>query len=182
MQDIVSKMNTELAIHVVFGLNENWLHKVWWLNRVADTPFMVQLSLAFVPALYCPKEAILEHHRLHVIQRGLCIHGRSILSKDDVWGVDFLLSQAHLRVNKLTLAISHLLVQYLTRDALEETMLPFPREADTVRRAYRILCLLRGVIWHTGKVKAQDASKSKSRATREEEIFAAARVSASADA
>lgn len=157
LQMIMARMNSELAISFVLVIHGRWLGKIWWLKDVLGTPFIVQLSLATRPVLYCPKEYIAATDRLHIIQQGLCIHGRQVLSKDSCWGVDMLLSQEHLRQFLVTLAISYLHLLYLTREALEATLDRFPLEREKVRRAYRVLCLMRGFAWRARSMKAKEA-------------------------
>merc|ERR1712232_1305569 len=42
------------------------------------------------------------------------------------------------------------------RDALQNTLEHFPREQMLVRRAYRSLVLMRGIVWHARKVIAEE--------------------------
>lgn len=161
LQQIVARMNSELAIQFVHVIHDGWLKNIWWLRRLSKSTFVVQLSLEFLPLLYCPRECIVTADRLYVIQRGLCIHGRQVLSKDMCWGTDMLLTQDHLRVNRVTLAISYCHVQYLTKEALDFTLARFPAEQEVVRRAYRLLVVLRGVVWRAKQIKAEQLRQSR---------------------
>jgi len=146
-EKVMARMSSELAIQLAHVLHRRWFDGIWWLRNVSRTTFMVQLTLAFDPMLYCPNENIRTTDRLYVIQRGLCVHGRQLLTKDKCWGVDMLLTQDHLRVSLTTVSITYLHVLYLTRDALQKTLERFPREQELVRKAYRTLCFIRGVVW-----------------------------------
>merc|ERR1712000_136047 len=78
---------------------------------------------------------------------GLAVHGVQVIGKDAVWGVDMLLSQQRLRIGYTTVALSYLHVLYLTREALRDTMERWPREQALVKRSYRTLCFMRGIVW-----------------------------------
>merc|ERR1719183_3491804 len=97
---------------------------------------MVDLTLSFDNMLYCPGEQVRATERLYV--------------KNKCFGVDFLLSQEHLRVSLATVALSYLHTMYLTRDALQKTLERYPRERQLVQRSYRSLCLMRGIV-HVAK-------------------------------
>eukprot|EP00401_Gymnodinium_catenatum_P037725 CAMPEP_0117564000 /NCGR_PEP_ID=MMETSP0784-20121206/55798_1 /TAXON_ID=39447 /ORGANISM="" /LENGTH=714 /DNA_ID=CAMNT_0005361691 /DNA_START=42 /DNA_END=2186 /DNA_ORIENTATION=+ len=157
---IIAGMSSQLALQLVEVLHNKWVEKVWWLKDVNRTPFIVHLTVAFEPMLYVPRELIRTTDRLHVIQRGLCVHGSQVLSRDQCFGVDMLLAQEYLRVRLTTAAISYLHVIYLTREALQETLENFPREKALVKRAYRTLCLFRGVMWKAKQLR-QQMQKSK---------------------
>merc|ERR1711970_32901 len=45
---------------------------------------------------------------------------------------------------------------FLTRDALQKTLERYPRERQLVRRSYRCLCVMRGVIYYAKKVRAEE--------------------------
>lgn len=160
VQRIVARMNSELAVQFVHVIHGPWLCNVWWLRQVSRTTFIVQLTVQFCPTLFCPKESIMTDDRLYVIQRGLCVHGRQILSRNSCWGVDMLLSQGHLRQNRMTMAISYLHVLYLTRELLHQTLARFPRERQLVRHAYRTLCVMRGIIWRAKQLQAKERASS----------------------
>lgn len=160
LQHTLSRMNAEIAVAVVDAVHSTWMDNVWWLAKVKRTPFLVQLVLEFCPLLFCPKEQIVTGDRLYVVQRGLCVHGRQVLSKDMVWGTDMLLLQPHLRSDRVTLAISYVHVNYLTRDALVFTLERFPQEQEALRRAYRTLVVIRGVVWKAKQIKAQEAARA----------------------
>mmetsp|Transcript_82750 Transcript_82750/g.184779 ORF Transcript_82750/g.184779 Transcript_82750/m.184779 type:complete len:244 (-) Transcript_82750:35-766(-) len=164
-------MNSELAIQFVHVIHSGWLNNIWWLKRVEGSTFVVQLTLEFMPLLYCPRECIVTGDRLYVIQRGLCIHGRQVLSKDMCWGTDVLLQQEHLRQNKVTLAISYCHVLYLTKEALDCTLARFPHEQEVIRRAYRLLCVLRGVVWRAKQIKAELLRQQRGSRTSFEEVL-----------
>jgi len=149
-------MSQELAVQLCQVMHGHWFDKIWWLKSVGRSQFMVQLTLAFDPMLYAPKEYIKTTERMYVIQRGLCIHGATIMSKDQCFGMDMLLTQEHLRINLTTLAISYLHVMYLTRGALQRTLERFPREQSLVKRSYRTLCLFRGLTYKARQMIAEE--------------------------
>lgn len=144
---IMSRMSSELSLQLANVLHSNWLAKVWWLKNVTRSSFMVELTLAFDPLLLCPREVITTTDRLYVIRKGLCIHGRRVLCRDDCWGMDMLLATEHLRQTYTAVALSYLHVLFLTRDALHDTLSRFPREKALIQRSYRSLCLMRGIVW-----------------------------------
>jgi len=159
LQELVSKMNSGLAIEFVHIVHDSWLNNIWWLRKVSKSTFVVHLTLEFLPLLYCPRESIVTANRLYVLQRGLCIHGQRVLSRDMCWGTDMLLTQEHLRSHLTTMAISYV------HEALESTMLRFPEERVVVRRAYRTLCVMRGVVWRARQIRAvQQQQRRASRA------------------
>lgn len=156
---IIRPASSALAQEVVKVLHGGWMQEVWWLKNVYNTNFIIDLALSFEPMLFSPNECITSSDRLFVIQRGLCVHGSQLLCRDKVWGVDMLLSQDHLRSTLVSFAISYLHVLYLTRERLQETLEGFPREKELVRRAYRVLCLMRGVVWKAKQMKMQEAGQ-----------------------
>eukprot|EP00928_Gymnodinium_smaydae_P030119 TRINITY_DN22473_c0_g3_i2.p1 TRINITY_DN22473_c0_g3~~TRINITY_DN22473_c0_g3_i2.p1 ORF type:complete len:571 (+),score=130.09 TRINITY_DN22473_c0_g3_i2:134-1846(+) len=143
-EKVLSCMTSDLAVKVSQVLHHRWFNQIWWLKNVNQNQFMVQLTLAFDPMLYAPKEVIRSTDRLFVIQRGLCIHGAQLLGKDSCFGVDMLLTQDALKINVITIAFSYLHVLFLTREALQATLERFPREQELVKRSYRALCVMRG--------------------------------------
>merc|ERR1711971_463807 len=62
---VIKKMSPELAIQLTYVLHSGWFNNVWWLQNVAKTSFMVELTLAFGMMLYCPLEEIRETDRLY---------------------------------------------------------------------------------------------------------------------
>merc|ERR1719331_3286895 len=119
--------------------------------------------------LFCPLEQIRATDRLYVISRGIVIHGATILRKNQCFGVDFLLTQEHLRVNLATVALSYLHTMYLTRDALQRTLDRHPRERQLVRRSYRALCLMRGIVYFAKQVLAKEKREARHQAGLGEE-------------
>mmetsp|Transcript_6629 Transcript_6629/g.10549 ORF Transcript_6629/g.10549 Transcript_6629/m.10549 type:complete len:654 (-) Transcript_6629:50-2011(-) len=158
---VMAKMSSELAVQLTHVLHGEWFNNIWWLKGVSRTSFMVQLTLAFEMMLYCPNEMIRTTDRLYVIARGLCIHGSQLLSKNKCWGVDFLLAQDYLRIQVATVALSYLHTLYLTRDALHDTLERYPREQQLIRRAYRSLCVMRGILWYAKRIRAEEKRKER---------------------
>merc|ERR550534_1423574 len=158
---VLGKISSELAIELAWKLHGAWLDKVWWLNAVKRSPFIVQLTLAFDPALFCAREHIAATDRIYVVSRGLCMHGAKILSKNDCWGLDLMLTQGHLRQLRTTIAITYLHVLFLPRDALLETMEHFPKEKQMIRRSYRLLCVMRGIVYKANQIKADQRRQKK---------------------
>jgi len=151
-EEVMGKLSTQL-VEVLHG---RWFDNIWWLKNVSRTNFVVLLTLDFSPMLYCPHEAITSTDRLHVINRGLCIVGRQLLTRDDSWGVDMLLMQEHLRIRLHAVAVSYLNVLFLTREKLWLTLEKYPRERELVCRAYRVLCIMRGMVWKANRIKMEE--------------------------
>lgn len=160
-EQVLGRLNSQIGVDLVSELHGGWLKNVWWLQEVAKTKFISHLIVAFEPALYCPSEWVRAVDRLYVVQRGLCLHGQTVLGKDQVWGVDCLLTQGHLRSSKTTVAMSYLHVIYISRNKLEAVMEPFPKEKISIRRKYRVLCLMRGMIYQANKIRAEDRRKER---------------------
>merc|ERR1712228_814640 len=68
-------------------------------------------------------------------------------------------TQEKLRLNLTSLAISYLHVLYLTRDGLQATMECFPREQELIKRSYRSLVLMRGIVWKARQLSREYARK-----------------------
>merc|ERR1712032_1538701 len=90
----------------------------------------------------------------------MCIHGVQVLCKNQCWGTDFLLAQEHLRVLATTVSLTYLHTLYLTRELLKDTLDQFPCERELVRRSYRSLCLMRGIVHHARSVQAEERRKN----------------------
>lgn len=127
-EKVLAKMTSGIAVELVSELHGAWLDNVWWLHSVRHSHFMVQLALAFDPALYTPQERVKELDRLFVVRRGVCMHGVKVLTKDQCWNLDFMLLQGHLRRLRTTIAISYLHVLFLRRDMLNQTLEYFPKD------------------------------------------------------
>lgn len=155
-EKVISKMSSDLAIELTAQLHGEWVDNIWWLKNVSRTVFMVELTLAFDSMLYCPGEHIWSTDRLYVILHGLCIHGSLVMGKNKCFGVDFLLAQDHLRINLATVALSYLHTIYLTRNALQKTLECYPRERALVRRSYRSLCCMRGIVHFAKQIVAEE--------------------------
>jgi len=140
-------MNPELAMQLNYALNNRWISNVWWLKFAARTIFVVKVTIALESVLYCPEERIGHRDRLHIVVRGICIHGARVLTKESVWGEDMLLMQDYLRKCPQTVAMSYLHTTFLTREALMTVAETFPEEQLQLRKHYRILCLMRGIQW-----------------------------------
>merc|ERR1712032_929455 len=91
----------------------------------------------------------------------MCIHGVQVLCKNQCWGTDFLLAQEHLRVLATTVSLTYLHTLYLTRELLKDTLDQFPCERELVRRSYRSLCLMRGIVYHARSAQAEERRKNK---------------------
>jgi len=160
-ENLIARMSPELAIQFTEVLHGGWFGNIWWLRNVGRSNFMVKLTLAFAPMLYPPKECISNYDRLYVISHGMCIHGVQVLCKNQCWGTDFLLAQEHLRVLATTVSLTYLHTLYLTRELLQETLEQFPYERELVRRSYRSLCLMRGIVYHARSAQAEERRKKK---------------------
>jgi len=162
-ENLIGKMSPELAMQMTEVIHGKWLEKVWWLRKVARGPFMVELTLAFDPMLYCPNEFIVTTDRLFVIMRGIAVRGFQIISKGNCWGMDMLLTQSHLRMSFATVAMSYLHVLYITRKALLEILNRWPREKVLVRRAYVALTFMRGIVYQANVEKRKRRKEAEER-------------------
>ena len=105
----------------VAAANNGWVRKVWFLRLVAP-PFIVDLSQAIQRLVYAPTEVVDLGLAMFVITNGIAARKGRIISRDGVWGLDFMLDNLELIDMICTAALSYLEVICLARDKMTKIL------------------------------------------------------------
>jgi len=95
---------------------------------------MVELALRLEPLVFAPNE-VCPPGLLYIVSRGLALFEGRVLAQGRVWGEDVILSSIHLRSKHCARALTFLEVLTIDRDVLNEIAAPFPKTANSIRRA-----------------------------------------------
>lgn len=101
----------------VAAANNKWINTVWYLREVSP-PFVVDLSQAIQSLVYAPTEVIDLGLSLFIITNGIAARKGRIISRDGVWGEDFMLDNVELIDMICTAALSYLEVICLSREKM----------------------------------------------------------------
>lgn len=129
-------MSISLRGEVALANNARWVNQVWFFKG-ASGAFVTDLSQAVQPLVYAPMEVVDLALTLFVITNGIAARKGRILSKNSVWGKDFMLDNLDLVDMICAAALSYLEVASLSRDRLQ-AMLENPlhvAERATIRHA-----------------------------------------------
>ncbi|KAH8069030.1 voltage-gated potassium channel [Aureococcus anophagefferens] len=129
----------------VAAANNAWVRQVWYLREVTP-PFVVDLSQAIQSLVYAPTEVIDLGLSLFIITNGIAAHKGRIISKDGVWGEDFMLDNVDLIDMICTAALSYLEVICLSREKMIKILATPMHEAE--RKIIRM-----AVVFYTVKAR-----------------------------
>ncbi|KAH8050911.1 voltage-gated potassium channel [Aureococcus anophagefferens] len=118
---------------------------VWYLREVTP-PFVVDLSQAIQSLVYAPTEVIDLGLSLFIITNGIAARKGRIISKDGVWGEDFMLDNVDLIDMICTAALSYLEVICLSREKMIKILATPMHEAE--RKIIRM-----AVVFYTVKAR-----------------------------
>ena len=129
----------------VAAANNAWVRQVWYLREVTP-PFVVDLSQAIQSLVYAPTEVIDLGLSLFIITNGIAARKGRIISKDGVWGEDFMLDNVDLIDMICTAALSYLEVICLSREKMIKILATPMHEAE--RKIIRM-----AVVFYTVKAR-----------------------------
>ena len=131
----------DVALHISYG----WLKDVAWVAQ-GSRGFVASVALALSALVFAPAENI-PGEELHVVLKGIVIHGMVVLPSGRAWGVDTILSDRRLKRANPARALTFVECAMLRNSALEAILEEFPAEQRRVRRSACWLALRRWVAW-----------------------------------
>jgi hypothetical protein len=131
----------DVALHISYG----WLKDVAWVAQ-GSRGFVASIALALSALVFAPAENI-PGEELHVVLKGIVIHGMVVLPSGRAWGVDTILSDRRLKRANPARALTFVECAMLRNSALEAILAEFPAEQRRVRRSACWLALRRWVAW-----------------------------------
>mmetsp|Transcript_142885 Transcript_142885/g.456432 ORF Transcript_142885/g.456432 Transcript_142885/m.456432 type:complete len:659 (-) Transcript_142885:69-2045(-) len=131
---IIDQMSPMLQGQVTSSLLNTWQNKVSYI-RDMDKDVLVRVIRQLRPMLFAPKEAILSERTLFIVRRGICLRGGKVLASGDVWGVDMVLSNDHLRDMSTARCLCYMETLCLRYADLMYAVEPFHKERARIRWA-----------------------------------------------
>lgn len=137
------------------------LQGIYWAVDFDEEPKM-ELVKAFRPLFFGPKEVIMLHQCVLVVQRGLLAVRGQIIRRGDVWGIEcILLESEDLLESAQPRTLSYACVMCLERDDLLEIARQFPAVDEILRKAQIRVAVRRALFLGATKLKAMQAKRKK---------------------
>jgi len=150
---LMSLFSKGLQADVMNETTVKWLKCVWYFKD-SGYDFLAAVAIGMVPEMLCPGESGNFISNMCVITNdGLATRGNTYLALGDIWGMDMVLENAHLRKDDEVTAVSYTEVHRLDRSDLINICSRYPRERAIIRRCTVKLTVVRGILNLAKKVR-----------------------------
>jgi hypothetical protein len=162
-RSLLATMSPTLQGEVALYINQRWLKRVWFLDRVEDG-FLVQVAMNLHAMVFAPGEFAAAGY-MYIVHRGAALYFGRMINAGKVWGEDMILNSPRLRYNISAQAMNYLEAFLLGRTELFQVASYFPSSLKHIRMCAAKLALRREVVFRAREMVSAERSSKLSRSS-----------------
>ena len=151
-EKIFAALSPTMQGEVAWHAHRDWLPKVWYF-RGCSYDFVVSVAKLVKRVMYAPGERIALRDSICVVNSGVVARIGRVLTRDHVWGEDFILQNDILRRYQPANSLTYSVIAYVERSPFFAALALFPEDQEHIRFSAIKLSFCRALVF---EAKARD--------------------------